>query len=224
MIRTVIIDDEPAVSEIIRYFIKTYNMPLEIVGTADNGILGAELIKREKPQLVFLDIQMPLKSGFGVMEEIPDAKYIIVTAFESFEYAQKALRLGAGDILLKPIEYSQLQDAIAHTVGWSFTANDTVNEIVEFIHLHFAEKISLMDLADNFFLTPSHISRLFKKYMDESVIEYINRVRVNKAKELLIQGESIKVAAEATGYESLNNFYKQFKRFTGTTPAAYISS
>ena len=223
MIRAVIIDDEPAVMEIIKYFIKQNDMPLEIVGTATNGVTGVSLIKKENPQLVFLDIQMPMKNGFDVMGEVPETRYIIVTAFESFEYAQKALRLGAVDILLKPIDYAQFAQAVSRAVGWSLTANDKVNEIAEYIHAHYAEKITLTDLAEQFFLTPSHIARLFKKYMDESVMLYVNRVRIENAKKLLDRGMSVKYAAEATGYDSLNNFYKHFKRYTGTTPAAYVS-
>lgn len=222
MIRCAIIDDEPAVAEIIKYFIDKYDMPLEIVGKASDGVSGLSLLKRVAPQLVFLDIQMPLLNGFGVMEGYPDAKYIIVTAFESFGYAQNALRLGAADILLKPIEYSQLEQAVTRAVGWSITGNETVNEIIVYINNHYDEKITLNRLAEHFFLTHSHIARLFKKYTGESTMVYVNRVRINKAKKLLDRGYSVKYVALATGYESLNNFYKHFKRFTGTTPAAYI--
>lgn len=100
MIKTIIVDDEPMVAEIIRYFVKKGDLPLDIVGTADNGIIAEELIRKYQPDLVFLDIQMPMKNGFEVMRDQPDTKYIIVTAFDTFDYAQRALRLGAMDILL----------------------------------------------------------------------------------------------------------------------------
>ncbi len=53
------------------------------------------------------------------------------------------------------------------------------------------------------------------------MLEYINRVRIDHARHLLEQGVSVKEAADKTGYESLNNFYKYFKRYTGKTPADY---
>ncbi|WP_288918610.1 response regulator, partial [uncultured Eubacterium sp.] len=167
MIKTIIVDDEPMVAEIIRYFVKKGDLPLDIVGTADNGIIAEELIRKYQPDLVFLDIQMPMKNGFEVMRDQPDTKYIIVTAFDTFDYAQRALRLGAMDILLKPIDYEQLKQSVSRVVGWNFTANDTVNDIVEYINHHYAEDISLTDLSEQFFLTSSHIARLFKKYMGE---------------------------------------------------------
>lgn len=223
MIKTIIVDDEPMVAEIIRYFVKKGDLPLDIVGTADNGIIAEELIRKYQPDLVFLDIQMPMKNGFEVMRDQPDTKYVIVTAFDTFDYAQRALRLGAMDILLKPIDYEQLKQSVSRVVGWNFTANDTVNDIVEYINHHYAEDISLTDLSEQFFLTSSHIARLFKKYMGESVINYVNRVRIDSAKVLLDKGMSVKNVSEAVGYHSLNNFYKHFRKLTETTPAAYCS-
>ena len=224
MIKAVIIDDEPAVATIIKHFINEESLPAEIAGTAEDGVNGVSLIKKEKPQLVFLDIQMPVMNGFDVMKEMPDENYIIVTAFEYFEYAQEALRLGAKDILLKPIEFEQLMKSISRAIGWGFTANSTINQIVEYINEHYAEKISLAVLSEKFYVTPSHIARLFKQHMDESAVSYINRVRIKKSQQLLKKDISIKKAAEEVGFESLNNYYKYFKLYTGMTPAAYCKN
>lgn len=222
MIKAIVIDDEPAVATIIKHFIEEENLPVEIVGVAENGVNGVSLIKREKPQLVFLDIQMPMMNGFEVIREAPDTNYIIVTAFESFEYAQEALRLGAKDILLKPIEYEQLVASISRAIGWKFTENDTINGIIEYINEHYAEKISLSTLSENFFVTSSHIARLFKQHLGESTVSYINRIRIEKSEKLLRQGVSIKDAAEKVGFDSLNNYYKYFNKYIGMTPAAFV--
>jgi YesN/AraC family two-component response regulator len=66
------------------------------------------------------------------------------------------------------------------------------------------------------------MARTFKKYMKFSIISYINKVRIEKAKiKLEDQNLSIQAVASELGYESLNNFYKYFKLMTGLTPAAY---
>ncbi|WP_130862121.1 response regulator transcription factor [Bacilliculturomica massiliensis] len=222
MIRAIIVDDEPAVAGIISHFIQREHLPVEIVGKAEDGAQALKLIREKKPQLVFLDIQMPVLNGFDVMKAAPESGYIIITAYESFEYAQQALRLGASDILLKPLEYKQFLQAITRTVGWNFTGNGTVNSILEYIHDHYAEKIELNQLSQLFYATPSHISRLFKKYMDVNIVTYIHKVRIEKAQELLLERKcSIKETAEMVGYESLNNFYKYFKQYTDKTPAAF---
>ena len=221
MIRAVIIDDEPTTETILRYFTERGDLPLEIAASAVNGKQGVETIRREDPDLVFLDIQMPGMNGFEVMAEEPDRRYIIVTAYDMFEYAQKALRLGAADILLKPIELAQVQQAVERATGTKLTGNDTVNEIAAYLRQHYSEKILLSALAEQFFLTESHVARLFKKHMGESVMNYLHRVRIENAKRLLDEGRSVKDAAQTVGYDSLNNFYKHFKAVTGETPAAY---
>ncbi len=221
MLKAVIVDDEPRTENIIRYFIEHGDIPLEIAATAANGRLGVAEIRKHKPDIVFLDIQMPVMNGFEVMAEEPDQKYIVVTAYDEFSYAQKALRLGAADILLKPIELAQLIQSVERATGWRLTGNDTVNSIMEYVRQHYADKISLTQIAEEFYLTQSHVARLFKKHTGESVLEYINRLRIEEAKRLLEQGMSVKEAADQVGYDSLNNFYKYFKRYTGKTPAEY---
>lgn len=221
MIRAVVVDDEPNTESILRYFIDKGDLPIEIAGTANNGRTAVDVIKRVKPDVVFLDIRMPIMNGFGVMDEAPDAKYIVVTAYDTFEYAQKALRLGAVDILLKPVDLEQVITAVGRATGWTLTDNRVVNEIERYIYQHYAEPITLTQLSEQFFLTQSHISRLFKKHMGETVVDYINRVRIEHARKLLEDGVSVKEAAERVGYNTLNNFYKCFKKITGTTPAMY---
>lgn len=224
MIKAVIVDDEPAVATIIQHFIKEESLPIEVVGVAENGANGVSMIKRLEPQIVFLDIQMPMMNGFEVIREYPDMNYVIVTAFDYFEYAQKALRLGAKDILLKPIEKEQLLKAISRAVGWNFTGNEIVDGIMEYVDKHYAEKISLSTLSEMFFVTPGHIARLFKKHVGESAVSYINRIRVEKSKKILREGSSVKDAAEQVGFESLNNYYKYFKLHTGMTPAEFTKT
>lgn len=224
MIRAIIADDEQAVASIICHFIEKECIPIKIVGTATDGKQAVALIKQQQPELVFLDIQMPIMNGFEVMRAVAEPHYIIITAYESFQYAQQALRLGARDIILKPIEYQQLVQAITRAIGWNFTANATVNEVLGYIHANYAQKISLSQLAQMCYTTPSHIAKLFKCCMGTSIITYLHQVRIKEAKKLLAeQHYSVKEAAECTGYDSLNNFYKYFKIHTGMTPAMFIT-
>lgn len=224
MIRAIIIDDEPAVAQIITYFIKKEGLPIEIVGTANNGIDGLSLIRQMQPNVVFLDIQMPLMNGFTVMQNETDTRYIIITAFESFEYAQQALREGAADILLKPIDIEQLKLAVERAVGWHITENDTINSILEYMHSHYAENLSLQNIADHFYLSPNHVARLFKYYTGNSVMSYLHLLRINHAKKMLKEGMSIKDTSAKVGYENLNVFYRHFKMIVGMTPAEYVNN
>lgn len=222
MINAIIVDDEPAVPTIIKHFVQKEHLPISIIGTAENGIEALKLIKKEDVQLVFLDIHMPFMDGFKVIENAPDKDYIIITAYDSFKYAQRALRLGAKDILLKPIDYKQFLQSISRVIGWNVTDNVTLNGILEYINKNYSDNLNLTLLSNIFYISPSHISRLFKKHMGTTTISYIHDVRIKKALELLKKEFNIKEIAELVGYTSLNNFYKYFKLHTGTTPAKYV--
>lgn len=222
MIRSIIVDDEPASAVIIRSFISMGKLPIEIIGEARDGLEAQGLMKREKPDLVFVDIQMPGMNGFELMQTMPEFNYIVITAYESFQYAQQALRLGAKDILLKPMEYKALQSAITRALGWKFTQNTLTNEVIQYIQMHYGERVEVNDLAKQFYTTASHIARTFKKNMGTNVISYLHQVRIEHAAAMLRESDmGIKDISERCGYENLNNFYKYFKDAYGCTPAVY---
>ena len=222
MIRCIIVDDEPLASVVIKYLIESRNIPMEIVGESSDGKQALKLIDELSPDIVFLDIQMPNMNGFEVMQEKPELNYVIITAYESFENAQKALRLGAKDILLKPIDYDGLMKSIQRAVNWAPTKNYLTNQIIDYIQKHYSEKIELNQLAKDLFTTSSHIARTFKKNTGTSVINYLHDVRIKKASEMLIETDlDVKEISVRVGYNSLNNFYKYFKLLEGMTPVEY---
>lgn len=223
MIKAVICDDEKAALNIIRHFIEARKLPVEIVGTAENGRDAWNLIQCKKPDLVFMDIHMPYMNGFEIISRMKDCKVIIITAYDSFAYAQRALRLGASDILSKPIDFEQLEQAIVRAVGWNFTGNEVVDTILAYLYEHYQEQIDLDTLAELTFCTSGHIARLFKKYMGMTIISYVHRIRIEKSIRMMEEQKlAIKEAAEAVGYQNLNHYYKYFRIQTGVTPAAYL--
>ena len=223
MIRAIICDDETAAQKIISYLIEADGLPIEIVGTATNGKNSLDLIRQEKPDLVFLDISMPELNGFEVIENMQETetKVIIVTAFGTFSYAQRALRLGVSDIIAKPIDIEQLRQAIERAIGWSFTSSDTLNRALYYLHNNYHDKVSLERLAHEAYCTDSHISHLFRKHLHMSVTEYVSKMRIKKAAQMLGAGASIQEVSSAVGYSSINNFYKYFKLYMNETPASY---
>lgn len=222
MIRALIVDDEPAAAGIIRYFINMSHLPIEIVGEARDGAAAMGLLERQNPALVFLDIQMPNMNGFELMQARPDYAYIVITAYESFQYAQQALRLGAKDILLKPVEFDALERAITRALGWKFTGNALTNSVIEYVRGHYGEKIEVNDLARRNYTTASHIARTFKRYMGTTVVTYLHQVRIENAAEMIRSTDlGIKEISERCGYDNINNFYKHFKDLLDCTPAAY---
>jgi len=110
MIKAIIIDDERLARVELQNLLK--DIPgIEIVGEASYVEEALEIIDKQKPDLLFLDINMPEKSGFDLIEEMVEVPYFIfTTAYE--EYALKAFEVGAIDYLLKPIQMNRLREAI----------------------------------------------------------------------------------------------------------------
>lgn len=112
MIRAVMIDDEAKSLQVLRQKLQTYCPQIEIVGTAHSASDGFELITTAHPQLVFLDVAMPVESGFDLLKRLPslDFEIIFVTGFDS--YALDAIKFCAIGYILKPIKNEDLIDAV----------------------------------------------------------------------------------------------------------------
>ncbi len=229
MKRVLLADDESAPSEIIRYFIQKNKLPLEIVGVTSDGEETVKAIHKLKPDIVFLDIEMPGMNGLQVMEKIGreysgNVNFIIITAFDTFSYVQKALRMGAKDFLLKPVMYEQFCEAMERVVGYKYSDNPSFNQLLEYIDMHYAEDIRLSDCANAISMSESNVARFFKKYLHTNFKSYYNEIRMEKAKEWLEQGYSIKEAADLAGYNNLNYFYRIFKKQYNMTPKEYVEN
>ena len=109
-VRTIIIDDERLARNELRKLLQEFS-EIEVIDEAANVNEGIEKIELLSPDLIFLDIQMPGKTGFDLLEEVDRApRVIFTTAYD--EYALKAFEVNALDYLLKPIEPKRLSDAI----------------------------------------------------------------------------------------------------------------
>lgn len=111
-IRTLIVDDEPLARDKIRSFLEA-EPGIEVIGECRDGHEALLAIEKEKPELVFLDIQMPELNGFEVLENLdvdPLPKVVFVTAFD--QYAIKAFEVHAVDYLLKPYDRERFRDAL----------------------------------------------------------------------------------------------------------------
>jgi len=117
MTKCIIVDDEIGAREILVQMLKLYCTDIEIIGLAHNVDSAYELISSLNPDLVFLDIKMPDGSGFNLLEKFPKLNFqvIFVTAHE--EYAIKAFRFSALDYILKPVDPSDLINAVDKVSG-----------------------------------------------------------------------------------------------------------
>lgn len=150
MIRCVIIDDEqPAINVLKKYINRLPN--LELVGTETNPLLGIEIIKKEKPDVVFLDIQMDEMNGIEVMKILGDTVNVVFCTAYS-EFAVTSYELDAVDYLMKPIEFNRfvkavqrVMDVLAHQPGAN---NDAIPNDYIFVKAGQRGKMLKIDLDD----------------------------------------------------------------------------
>lgn len=112
MITAIIIDDEMKGRIALRQKIKNYCPDVALLGEACDGNEGLQLIEQVQPNIVFLDIEMPIMNGFDMLQQLEKKQFhlIFTTAYD--RYAIKAIRFAAFDYLLKPVDIEELRNAI----------------------------------------------------------------------------------------------------------------
>jgi two-component system LytT family response regulator len=114
-IRALIIEDESPARDLLRFMLKDHP-EIEVIGECGDGFCGAKEIKEKRPDLIFLDIQMPKLTGFELLEVLDERPQVIfTTAFD--QYAIRAFELNAVDYLLKPFSRERFDDALAKAVS-----------------------------------------------------------------------------------------------------------
>ena len=239
MIDIVICDDEVILRNGLKSWVEKSGLPLKVSGTAGNGPQALELTAKQKPFIALMDVNMPGMAGLDVIEEIQNrgigTRFIIISGHDEFQYARRACHLGVVDYLLKPIDRGELVELLKKvleqirkeqlTQKVFVEKEDTTKEkILGYIQDHFTEQqFSLGQLAEEFHLSQSYVTRLIKQETGSSFSELLTRMRIDRAVSLLVQSPDMKLVeiAERTGFASQHYFSRVFKEKIGFSPADY---
>ena len=248
MTRVLIVDDEKYVRMGIKSETDWALIGCEVVGEAANGEEGLAQAEALRPDLVVSDIRMPRMDGIQMAEKIieryPSTKVIFLTAYNEFEYARQAIRIGVSDYLLKPFQDGELEGSIQRLLhlhpstpastrelednliplkSKDEIANRYVQTAITYIEEHFSDvDCSIGALADSMGVSEGHISRLFKAETDLSIGNYLTKYRIKRAMDYL-KDVQVKVyeVAEKVGYQDIAYFSNTFKKLVGKTPSEY---
>ncbi|SNS76099.1 two component transcriptional regulator, LytTR family [Ekhidna lutea] len=149
MIKALLVDDEPRALKTLQLTLEKHCPEVEILGTANNIVNAFKIIIEKSIDLIFLDISMPNGSGLDLQEKIKemDVKVIFTTAHK--EHAISALRLDAIDYLLKPIDKSELKNAINRYFNLKQTHKSTkADKAQSRLTIHTQEGVNIIDLSD----------------------------------------------------------------------------
>ncbi len=151
-IKTILIDDEPLAIMELQAMLKKHT-DIDVVATAENAVDAIKKINEYKPQLIFLDINMPSKSGFDLLEELDEVPLVVfVTAYN--QYAIKAFDVNALDYILKPVNTDRLAEAIEKIkkqIGQSKSSESKLT-IDKRIFIKDGEQCFFVPLADIFLI------------------------------------------------------------------------
>lgn len=165
-IKTILIDDEPLALAELKVMLQKYP-DLEIIDTANDAEEAFSKINKLRPQLIFLDINMPGRSGFDLLQRLDEAPYVIfITAYDQF--AIKAFEVNALDYILKPVNAVRLNDAIEK-------AKKQINTLIKNeSKLHIDKRIFIKDGEKCFFVPLSEV------FLIESIGNYARVYYQNK--------------------------------------------
>ena len=116
MLTAIIVDDETSSRNALRQKLNNYCTNVTIIAECENGEEGIENIEKKKPDIVFLDVEMPRMNGFTMLQQLKDKNFevIFITAYD--QYAIKAIRYSALDYLVKPVEIDDLKNAVNRAI------------------------------------------------------------------------------------------------------------
>lgn len=134
----IIVDDEFHGRENLKQIIETYCPEIEVLGLADSVLNAKELVTSHNPEVVFLDINMPVLDGFDFIDEYSEPKFLIVFVSAHEEFGIKAVKAGAADYLLKPLNIKELKLTVKKLLSLK-------NKKIDSEVIHKTEKIILPD-------------------------------------------------------------------------------
>lgn len=190
-----------------------------------------------------------LKMIAALKSEFPNMQITILTGFREFDYARRAIELGVTRFLLKPSKFAELEEAITVMTEHLPKENPSssvvedeqeqegleednavlgnansfiVNNAMEYMKAHYNEKIRLVDVADEVYVSQWHLSKLLNRITGQNFSELLNAIRIEKAKELLHDPQlRISDIAEQVGFVDLAHFSRVFKKIEGISANEY---
>jgi signal transduction histidine kinase/AraC-like DNA-binding protein/ABC-type sugar transport system substrate-binding protein/DNA-binding LytR/AlgR family response regulator len=227
-----VIDDDPDTLEMHARIAQTRSSATRVL-KAHNGLEALEIMGRERIDLILLDLIMPEMDGFAVLEAMHereatrDIPVIVVTGQTLTEGDMARLNLGVTKVLNKGLfsldeTLAHLDAALARKRDLSGEAQRLVRQAMAYIQEHYADPISRQDLADHVGLSDDYLTSCFHKELGLTPVAYLNRYRVQQAKQLLRDTHlSVTEIALQVGFSGSSYFSRIFHRETGMTPAVY---
>ena len=230
-----IADDENLELKVLEKTIKKHFVDELEIFASSNGRKASQICDEVKPDIALLDIEMPGMNGIElakyIKEKYAECIIIFITAYDRFDYAIEAMHIKAFDYLLKPWKEERLCELINTAIEnvRSMQKTDSIvhsqkDVIKDYIDRNYKKDISAKDVAGILGYSDVYFSKVFKQLFDDNFINYLTKIRIDRAKVLLKDVSfNIKEVGKSVGYADSNYFTKVFKRSIGMSPSEYRS-
>lgn len=234
-----IAEDEESIRVSMESYIRKNTKWIDEIYTASNGQETLDMILRYRPQIMVLDIQMPVKDGLSVLREALAAgvcpRTVILSGHDQFGYAQQALRFGVADYFLKPCRAAEILsrvddlarearglDASPATEEEETHINRIVSLALNYMEKHYPEDLTLSSVAENIGISPNYLSSLFGKTLSAGFADTLNKIRIDRACDYFAAGglRTYEVAYKV-GFHDEKYFSSVFKKLKGKSPSKY---
>ncbi|WP_310830680.1 response regulator [Paenibacillus pedocola] len=248
--KILIVDDEPRTRQGIKQTLEVWAGGRYVVETADNGVEARQRLQHEQVHLLITDVRMPEVSGIDLIRSLKERPrqpvVIVISGYAEFDYVQQAMRLGAFNYLLKPLDKAELLQVVEAALKQEEEVQrrekleklvdpklfqidpdgsgmgEPVREAIAYVEQHLHEQLTMAEVAARIHLNASYFSVLFKEQAGVPFSEYLSRLRIQRAKEMLLQSRlSIGEIGERVGYKTDKYFIKVFKSLEGISPSRY---
>ena len=229
--KVLIVDDEERIRRGLEVILDWAAFGFEVCLSAENGRVGIQRAQEIVPDLIIADLHMPGISGIEMIRQLRNGGYggqvIILSGVTEFEYAREAIDLRVSSYLLKPVDEVALIDKVTQlfplieTTTADASVPLVITQMLEHIDKHFDKPLKLNAIARAFHYSTPYLGRVFKQFTGKTFHDYLESVRMDKARELLNQGHKVYVVAKMVGYVNVDYFANIFKTHTGTTPNEY---
>lgn len=237
-----IIEDDATVARRYRRYIEGYDEYFQVVAVSASGAQAREHHTAHPADVILCDVEVPGELGVDVVSAFRasgwDGIAVVVSGHDEFEYARRALQVGAIEYLLKPVfkeTFIQLLDRIKERVRFDYISPSDATRhnskpayivrAIRYIEREYATTITLDALASEACVSESYLSAAFRKHCGMTLTEFINDHRIWVARKLLVETDhDIKVIAAEVGMNDVSYFHRCFRRITGTTPRQFRSS
>lgn len=208
MYNILIVEDEEIIRKGLSYSLDWVKYGFNIAAEAANGKEALELVEKYRPDLILLDISMPIMNGFELLKEIYgsyDFEVIILTGYSEFDYAKKSIQYGVTDYLLKPIDDDELVLAI-EKVKKKLDKKGVVNLLFE----NFGEKVDVFSIKD--YDNKDNYKKSTKLIINHIKENYKEKINNEKLIEVTDMGKTyINNEFKKDTGKTINNFVNEYR-------------